>query len=293
MNIESSDLILTLGVEKMSSRNGTRKKAERNEGARDQARLPLSSRPQAQEAAQSSKTLFQLRTELHRLQQRDREWKMMFQMLSHDLKEPLLTLEGFSQLLEGSEGLNRDQKRFVKVVREAVGSLHQLIESMQSISKLYQESDQQTHVSILEILHSVESTLAEQLKRTRGQIQLPNEDLVVRGDPIRLYQVFLNLIANSLKYHKKNVDPVINIRFVRGRDNHRISISDNGVGIHRKDLERIFVPFTRLEGVDTEGVGLGLSIVKRIAESMGGQITVKSQQNQGTRFTLVIPREKE
>jgi signal transduction histidine kinase len=255
-----------------------------------QPKLPLPVPTESSPEGAQTKKLFQIKTELHRLQQRDREWKTMFQMLSHDLKEPLLTLEGFSQLLEDSGGFSKDQKRYIKIIRESVGSLHQLIGSMQSISQLYQESHQQSDVQLKELLENVQSTLAEQFKRNRGQLILPDDPLVLRADPVRLYQIFLNLIANSLKYHKKDEDPVIRVGVRRDPDFFRISISDNGVGMSRKDLEKIFMPFTRLKEVDTEGVGLGLSIVKRIAESMGGRITVKSQQNKGTRFTVYLPR---
>jgi len=269
--------------------NEMKNKIGNQEGSDRQPKLPLRSDAELS-TGQQGKKIFQLRTELNRLQQRDREWKLMFQMLSHDLKEPLLTLEGFSQLLENSTGLGKDQKRYVNVIREAVNSLHQLIGSMQSISKLYQEPSDRSDLSIKQIFQNVQSTLAEQMKRNKGQLIFPKEDIILKGDPVRLYQIFLNLIANSLKYHRKEVDPIITIRYRRDREFYRISISDNGVGMSKKDLDRIFAPFTRLEEVAAEGLGLGLSIVKRIAESMGGRITVKSQQDKGTRFTVYIPR---
>src|SRR4051794_17698067 len=85
-----------------------RKESARRKGVR-QTELPLSSR-QSPEKIQRSKLIFQLKTELHRLIQRDREWKLMFSMLSHDLKEPLLTLEGFTKLLQSDD---KDQKRYI------------------------------------------------------------------------------------------------------------------------------------------------------------------------------------
>lgn len=274
----------------MGTKNELKRKSSKPESDVRQSKLPLPDRRANNSEGAQSKKLFQLKTELHRLQQRDREWKTMFQMLSHDLKEPLLTLEGFSQLLEASGGFSKEQKRYVKVIRESVGSLHQLIASMQSISQLYQEAGQLSDVSLREVLESVQATLAEQFKRNRGQLILPEENISLRADPVRLYQIFLNLVANALKYHKKDIDPVIRVSLRKDPDFYRISVIDNGVGMSKKDLEKIFMPFTRLKEVDTEGVGLGLSIVKRIAESMGGRITVKSQQNKGTRFTIYMPR---
>jgi signal transduction histidine kinase len=238
-----------------------------------------------------SKIIFQLKSELHRLQQRDREWKMMFHMLSHDLKEPLLTLEGFSKLLDAGELEKKDQSRYIKIIREAVSSLHLLVGSLQSISKLYQEAHDFTEISLRELLHSVVTSLSNQLQKTKGRIILPPEDVHIKGDAIRLYQVFLNLLANSLKYHKKAVSPEIVISYRRDSNFHRIAIKDNGVGIEPQDLKRIFTPFVRLEDVPTDGLGLGLSIVKRIAESFGGKVLVRSQQNVGTIFTVCLPRQ--
>lgn len=237
-----------------------------------------------------SKAIFQLKTELHRLQQRDREWKLMFNMLSHDLKEPLLTLEGFTKLLDEGN-LTKDQQRYLKIIREAVNSLHMLVGSLQSIVRLSQDPEESSDINLNQLLGSVLTSLSRQIEKSGGQIKLHARDIMLKGDPVRLYQVFLNLIANSLKYHRKSVPPVITIDYRKDSKFHRISIKDNGVGIDQEDLKKIFVPFTRLEDVPTDGMGIGLSIVKRIAESFRGQVLVRSKQNVGTTFTVCLPRE--
>lgn len=270
------------------SRRASVKKRSVKPSAR-QAVLPLA--PSASDTLPHSKIIFQLKTELHRLQQRDREWKMMFHMLSHDLKEPLLTLEGFSKLLDQGNLDAKDQRRTIKIIREAVSSLHLLVGSLQSISKLYQEPHDFSEISLRDLLQTVVTSLSNQLEKTKGKISLPPEDVYLKGDAIRLYQVFLNLLANSLKYHKNAVTPEIIITYKRDSQFHRIAIKDNGVGIEPQDLKRIFTPFVRLEDVPTDGLGLGLSIVKRIAESFGGKVLVRSQQSIGTTFTVCLPRD--
>ena len=255
--------------------------------------LPLfNARLKAKEAegASASKHIFQLKAELNRYQQRDREWRLLFGMLAHDLKEPLLTLEGFTKLLQESEPQNKEQKKYMKVIREAVGSLHLLIGSLQSITRLSQETSDLTDLSLLQVLDSVLTSLSEQLKRSRGKIILPEGDAIIKADPARIYQIFLNLISNSLKYHHADRAPEIKIRYRKDPTYHRISIQDNGIGIQPKDIERIFTAFTRLEDAASEGLGLGLSIVKRIAESCGGFVNVRSNQNIGTTFTVYLPR---
>ncbi len=255
-----------------------------------QAVLPLRSQKSAQKLP-DSKFIFQLKSELNRLQQRDREWKLMFNMLSHDLKEPLLTLEGFTKLLNESGLQNPDQARYLKIIREAVNSLHLLVGSLQSIARLSQDTVEFSDISLHDILQSVVTSLSQQIEKSRGRIILPSNDLIFKGDPVRLYQVFLNLIANSLKYHRKSIAPIIDITYRRDARFHRIAIRDNGVGIDAGDLKKIFLPFTRLDDVPTDGMGIGLSIVKRIAESFRGQVLVRSKQNVGTTFTVCLPRE--
>ena len=238
---------------------------------------------------QRSKAVFQLKTELNRLQTRDREWKSMFQMLSHDLKEPILTLEGFSKLLTETE-LTKDQTRYVSIVRDAVNTLHQLVGSLQSVARLSQAPQEFTEFSLKELLESVVINLSNHIARTHGEVILPEQDLLIRGDPIRLFQILMNLIANSLKYHKKGENPLIKISHKKEAKEIRISIADNGIGMTSKELQRIFVPFTRLKELNVEGMGLGLSIVKRIAESLRGRVLVKSKPEIGTTITLCLPR---
>jgi signal transduction histidine kinase len=239
-----------------------------------------------------SKAIFQLKSEMNRLQQRDREWKMMFNMLSHDLKEPLVTLEGFSKLLSEPDLTEADRKRYLEIVGESVNSLHLLVGSLQSISKLSQEPNEFAEFSIHEIFNSVTTSLSEQIKKTGGKVILPEKDIKIKGDPVRLYQIFLNLIANSLKYHRKSVAPKIVISYRKDKEFHRISIKDNGKGMSAQDLRKIFLPFTRLNDVSTDGLGYGLTIVKRIAESFGGKVSVRSQSNVGTTFTVCLPRQR-
>lgn len=211
-------------------------------------------------------------------------------MLAHDLKEPLLTLEGFTQLLVETSPQTKDQKKYIKIVREAVGSLHLLIGSLQSITKLYQEPTDRVDISLKQIVDSVITALAEQIRKNKGKVIAPTEDAIIKADPARLYQILLNLVANSLKYHRTDVSPEIKIRYSHSKEFHKISIEDNGIGIDQKDMERIFMPFTRLEEVMADGLGLGLSIVKKIAETCGGKISVKSEHQKGTVFTIYLPK---
>lgn len=251
-----------------------------------QRELPLR---RGQEAP-ASKLVFQLKSELNRLQQRDREWKLMFSMLGHDLKEPLVTLEGFTKILEEEKVSAEDQKRYLKIIREAIHSLHLLVNSLQSVSRLYQESTELMDINLNEVLQSVLVSLSRQISKSKAQVQISFTDFPVKGDPVRLFQIFLNLIANSLKFRKKDTQPLIKIDAKTSGRYYRIAISDNGVGMTTEDMKRIFEPFTQLDGTH-EGMGMGLSIVRRIAESFGGRVLVRSHVGEGTTFTVLLPRQ--
>jgi len=134
--------------------------------------------------------------------------------------------------------------------------------------------------------------LSEKITRENATIDVQVDDVYARGDRVRLYQIFLNLIANSIKFHKREVPPHITVSATQSGTQCKISITDNGVGMTPEDLKKIFTPFTRLDAGSIEGMGLGLSIVKRIAESFGGRVAVKSSPGVGTTFTINLPRGK-
>ena len=213
----------------------------------------------------------------------------MFSMLGHDLKEPLVTLEGFTKILEEEKVSPDDQKRYLKIIREAIHSLHLLVNSMQSVSKLYQNSTELIDISLIDILKSALTSLSRQISKSKAVVELPPEDLQLKGDPVRLFQIFLNLIGNSLKFVRQDTPPLIKVETRTTNRFYRVSISDNGMGMSPEDMKKIFEPFTKLDG-NFEGMGMGLSIVRRIAESFGGRVLVKSSLGTGTTFTVLLPR---
>ena len=104
-------------------------------------------------------------------------------------------------------------------------------------------------------------------------------------------QLFQNLISNALKFHKKNIPPVVTIRgHVNGSDVCEIMVRDNGVGFDEQYTARIFKPFERLHGrSEYEGTGMGLAICRKIVKRHGGAITVKSRLNEGCEFSVTLP----
>jgi light-regulated signal transduction histidine kinase (bacteriophytochrome) len=111
----------------------------------------------------------------------------------------------------------------------------------------------------------------------------------VAAEQREMNQVMQNLLGNAIKYRGDRA-PVVHAEAVRRDGAWAVSVQDNGIGIERQHLDRIFVLFQRLHGRDDyEGTGMGLSIVKKIVESRGGSIAVESTPGAGSRFTVVLP----
>jgi two-component system, LuxR family, sensor kinase FixL len=121
---------------------------------------------------------------------------------------------------------------------------------------------------------------------------------VIDADPVQMHQLFQNLIGNAIKFRKDGVTPEVKVT-VRSSENHSenlgcsewidIIVSDNGIGFSEKHKDKIFEIFQRLEGRKYEGSGIGLSICRKIAQRHGGGIQVKSNENEGTCFTVTLP----
>jgi light-regulated signal transduction histidine kinase (bacteriophytochrome) len=128
------------------------------------------------------------------------------------------------------------------------------------------------------------------IQDTHGTV-VRDELPVVRGDSTQLRQLFQNLIANALKFHRPDVAPEVQVSAADDDRMWQFSVSDNGIGIEPQYLERIFVLFQRLHSrSDYPGTGIGLAICKKIVERHGGQMQVESEPGHGTTFRFTLPK---
>jgi signal transduction histidine kinase len=112
----------------------------------------------------------------------------------------------------------------------------------------------------------------------------------VSGNPTHLFQLFQNLVANAVKFRGK-ADPVVRISAQADGNCWQFAVADNGIGIERKDFDRIFQVFQRLHGKEYPGTGIGLALCKKIVERHGGRIWVESAPGSGTTFLFTLPAE--
>jgi len=215
--------------------------------------------------------------------------------MSHELRTPLNAILGFGQLLE-MDHLSPDQRESVQHILKGGRHLLALIDEVLDIARIEagRLSMSQEPVSIDDVMKQ-SLTLVGPMALARG-IQLntdqraPSSRRHVFADRQRLTQVFLNLLSNAVKYNRERGSVVVSCEEVPG-GRMRVTVSDSGPGIPPDKLARLFTPFDRLGAEQTgiEGVGLGLSLSKRLMEAMGGTLGVASAPGQGSTFWIELP----
>lgn len=211
--------------------------------------------------------------------------------MSHEIRTPLNSILGFSQLLEmdTTNPLSDSQKDSVKEILEAGDHLLELIDEILDLSKIesgkieISMEDVDVNAVVRQAMGAV-SHLAEEhgIKVTRQEAL---ESCYVRADRTRLYQVLTNYLSNAIKYNREGGEAAIAWECLDGNV-VRISVSDTSEGIPAELLDSLFMPFNRLgkEGLNIKGAGIGLAIVKRLVELMGGETGVESEVGKGSRF---------
>lgn len=216
--------------------------------------------------------------------------------VSHELRTPMTSIKGYVDLiLDGDAGeINEIQREFLQIVKENSDRLVELINDMLDISRI--ESGR-IHLKIvpLSLLDAVEGAVdsfravLEQTGRTID-VQIPEKMPRVAGDRDRVGQVLINFISNALKYSPGGGTVTIKARHTG--DTVALSITDQGIGIGKEDQKNLFTKFYRVDSTLTReigGTGLGLSICKSIIELLGGKVSVRSKQGEGSTFTFTLP----
>lgn len=241
--------------------------------------------------------------ELHELnaslKQSNNELQQFAHVASHDLKEPLRKIKTFAGRLadDKQSSFSDTGKLYLKKVNSAVERMSVMIDGVLNYSMLSAVHQRIERVDLNEIIKDIESDLELIIAQKEATIhcgQLPTVD----GASVLLYQLFYNLINNSLKFSNPEKPPVINIsstvKPIEGREFAEIKIVDNGIGFEQEFAEKIFETFLRLNSKDMfEGTGLGLSLCKRIAERHGGFIKAFGETDKGASFVTYLPLQQQ
>ncbi len=213
---------------------------------------------------------------------------------SHDLKQPLRKIKGYTKLLaEQYRGkLDPEADEFMDYTVDSAERMQELIDDLLAYSRISTDEKSLTPVDSGQICDDAIADLDVAINESHAKVD-HGEMPQVTVDPAQLEQVFLNLLGNSIKFNNGK-SPRVHIEAERENGNWVFSVQDNGIGIEPEYRERIFEIFKRLSSRDQyEGSGLGLAICKKVVERHGGQIWLESKPGVGSTFYFTIPAVKE
>lgn len=229
-------------------------------------------------------------TDLRRAQTAERVKEDFLKIMSHELRTPLNGIMGMTQLLLSEQDIIQNYSKELEVILESGKELLSRIEDILSISE--ESLDVFSEFNFRELLLSILKTYERSTKSKNINIEINFSqhlpELIVTS-PLRIKQVLNNLINNAVKF-TENGTIIFDSHF--DGDSLIFSIQDSGIGINKELLEEIFEVFSSLDTrIDrtNKGVGIGLSICKKICQDLGGCITVESEQGQGSKFIIEIP----
>lgn len=217
--------------------------------------------------------------------------------VSHELNTPVTSIKGFTEtLIDGAKEDKDTLNHFLSIILKESNRLQALIKELLELSKVEQQGFQLDlqKVDIVPVLRDTYEILEKKAAKKNIQFVLNdlNQPIVCETDPFRIQQVIINLVSNAISYTP--ADGKVTISASEDVDKVYIKIADTGIGIDEEELPRIFERFYRVDkdrSRESGGTGLGLAIVKHILEAQHGEITIDSKLNEGSTFTVIIPKE--
>lgn len=214
---------------------------------------------------------------------------------SHDLKAPISNIEGLLLALHHEltpAAAGGEVPGMLHLMQEAVERFGRTIDTLTDMVNLQRPNKQQINqIAFAQLVHEVLLDLKPLLEQTAARVDVVvPRTLALRFSEKSLRSVVFNLVSNALKYRHADRFPLIRIQYLPTADYQTLLVEDNGLGIDlHREKERLFAMFERLHN-HVEGAGIGLYLVKRMLENVGGRIEVQSELGQGTTFTVYFPR---
>jgi two-component system, LuxR family, sensor kinase FixL len=228
------------------------------------------------------------------LRHSNEELKDFVSIASHDLQEPLRKIIVFGEhLKKSSQHLDETSLNYINRMQNATIRMQTLIEDLLKLTSVTAQSQSFKPTDMNQVVRQSLAALEIRIRETKGKVNFEKLP-VIDANPIQMVQLFQNLIGNALKYHRKDVEPVINISNKSSEDGKIVVVvADNGLGFNEKYTDMIFQPFHRLYGKsEFEGTGMGLTICKKIVERHNGTIIATSSQDKGSVFTISLPEKQ-
>ena len=227
------------------------------------------------------------------LQKINEELENFVRVVSHDLKTPIISVQGFASRLLKKRGdkMEAKERKYLEQIRTSADRMELLVSDLLSLSMVGRVVSTFKEVPSLEIVTSAASSLKDRVKKNEIELVLGKNLPTIYCDGERIYQVFENLLSNATKFVQGTGNPKIEVGYEEEETFHQFYVKDNGIGIDPKYHRKIFEMFHRLKEVkDLEGSGLGLAIVHRIIDHHGGRVWVESEKAKGATFYFTLHR---
>ncbi len=231
--------------------------------------------------------------QLHRYKDSNIQLENFAYIASHDLREPVRTINNFTQLLARKMGdkLNDEEQEYFQFIKDGVNNMDLLINDLLTYSRVNTGEHIPENVNLNNLMLIILNGLNQSIKEQEAEIIQENLPEIVLGSKTKIKQLFQNLIANAIKFRKPDKPPKVIISGAEDQTHWKFSIADNGIGIKPEYFEKIFMIFKKLHSKhEFQGSGIGLAICKKIVEQHDGEIWVESTLDSGTTFFFTIAK---
>ncbi len=233
-----------------------------------------------------------LEAQRYNLEQKNQELQAFAYALAHDLQAPLRAISGFAQIVneDYQAALDDDGRYYVSSIVRACTQMDRLIDDLLNYTRIEHRPVRCQPVALYPLVMQIANSLSERIAETSTSLTIAEDLPTVQGDRTLISQIFINLLDNALIYRRPGIAPQVTVSYAPLEAGYQICVADNGIGIASKYHDKIFNIFQRLHS-DEEytGTGIGLAIVKKSAELMGGKVWVESEVGAGSTFYVKLP----
>lgn len=227
------------------------------------------------------------------LEELRKEFELFSSFLSHDLRAPLRSINGYMKMIQEDRKHNMDEEcqRIVDIVQGNAKKATELMDDLLAFSRVTTRELTLNQINMNDLINEVLSDLKSSLEH--GAQTTVSDLHSIKGDFSLIYLVFTHLLSNAIKFSSKTKSPLIEIQSKKDGAQIIFSVKDNGIGIDMKLASKLFEGFHRLhDPADFEGTGMGLAIVHRIVKKHGGKVWIESEPDKGATIYCSFPEEK-
>ncbi|MFX1515693.1 MAG: ATP-binding protein [Promethearchaeota archaeon] len=247
------------------------------------------------ENEQRRELLKKVREQTKELQRRHIEMEEFVYTISHDLKAPIISIQGFVTALheDFSNILPNEAQFYLERIRKNTAQIEGMIREILDYSRIGRITQEKENLDLKTIIEDAFDQLSSQINQSNIKTIFPSDSIVIKGEKNRMLQLFSNLIGNSVKYIGDQPDPFIEVGILKVESKFTtIFVKDNGMGIPEEFQNKVFNIFARATNINNQeidGTGIGLAHCKKIVETHGGEIWLESEEGKGTTIFFQLP----